>query len=223
MIFKKTTMKSTKDALAEIHVGSRQKKSRDAMPHPRVKKHKIIFLDRDGVINKYPGDGKYVTRLSEFKFLKGAKIAIRKLTRARYRIFVVSNQAGVVKRIYSKKVLAQITRFMKNGVEKAGGKIQRVLYCLHTSEMKCPCRKPKPGLLREATKNLSVDFGRSFFIGDSLMDVAAGKAFGCKTILVLSGREKMENAHEWDVVPDFVARSLLEAAENIIANRYDRA
>lgn len=186
-------------------------------------KQKIIFLDRDGVINKYPGDGRYVTRLSEFGFLRGAKEAIRKLTSDGYRIFIVSNQAGIAKKIYTKKTLAEITRFMKSEVEKAGGRICRVLYCLHTPEMTCSCRKPKPGLLREATKNISVDFVRTFFIGDSLMDVAAGKAFGCKTILVLSGREKMKNAHRWDVLPDFVARSLSEAAKNIIANRYDRA
>lgn len=191
--------------------------------HMRRRKQKIIFLDRDGVVNKYPGHGRYVTRLSEFRFLRGAKAAIRKLTSDGYRIFVVSNQAGVAKKIYTKKTLSEITRFMKSEVEKAGGKLHRVLYCLHAQKSNCSCRKPKPGLLREATKDMSVDFGRTFFIGDSLMDVTAGRAFGCKTILVLSGREKMKNASQWDVVPDFVARSLSEAAKNIIANRYDRA
>jgi len=184
---------------------------------------KFIFLDRDGVINKYPGDGKYVTRLRDFRFLPGSLHAVRLLTQAGYRIFVISNQAGVTKGLYSKEILDKMTDRMLTLARQQGGRIEKVLYCLHTDAMNCTCRKPKDGLLKQATKNQQVDKSHSYFIGDSLRDVKAGKLFGCKTILVLSGREKIENAGGWDVLPDFIAKNLLDAARHIVGNKYERA
>jgi len=184
---------------------------------------KIIFLDRDGVINKYPGDHKYVTSLEGFKLLPGSLKAVKALSRAGYAIFVISNQAGVTKGLYSKQTLKTITDFMLKKVKSAGGVIRKVYYCLHTQEANCSCRKPKDGLLRRAAKGRRVDLKNSYFIGDSLLDIKAGKAFGCKTILVLSGREKLKNSKFWDTNPDFVAKSLSTAAQNILKNKYERA
>jgi len=187
------------------------------------KKHRVIFLDRDGVINRYPGRKNYVTSLKKFNILKGAREAIALLTRHGFRLFVVSNQAGVAKGLYTKKELARMTRYMLGELRKAGGRIRRVLYCLHRSEERCACRKPRTTLLKKATARIVVDKKGSYFIGDSLIDVRTGRAFGCKTVLVFTGREKAENASGWEVQPDFVARDLLAAAKNIVAERYDRA
>ena len=184
---------------------------------------KIIFLDRDGVINKYPGDRLYVTNLKDFKILKGSLTAIKDLTRVGFKIFVISNQAGVAKKLYSKKMLKKITDYMLKRVRKNGGRIQKVFYCLHAQDLNCPCRKPKTGLLKKATRGMSVDLQNCYFIGDSLMDVKTGRNFGCKTVLVLSGRERLQNAPGWDVAPDFVAKNLLDAAHHILAGKYDRA
>ncbi len=76
---------------------------------------------------------------------------------------------------------------------------------------------------KKAVKGRRVDRKNSYFIGDSLLDIKAGKTFGCKTILVLSGREKLKFASQWDVQPDFIARSLADAAGNILKGRYERA
>ena len=184
---------------------------------------KVIFLDRDGVINKYPGDHQYVTSLRAFKFLPGSLWAIKALSKAGFKIFVVSNQAGVSKGLYSKTELDNITRFMLKGVKEAGGRIEKVLYCLHTEKMNCSCRKPKIGLLKKVVSGKKVDFDNSYFIGDSLVDVKTGKTFGAKTILVFTGREKLKNAPVWDVQPDFVAKTLKDAAKNIINGKYERA
>lgn len=184
---------------------------------------KAIFLDRDGVINKYPGDKNYVTTLKSFKFIPGSLDAIKKLSFAGYKIFVISNQAGVTKGLYSKKTLNSMTQLLKKRVALLGGKIQKVLYCLHTEEQNCSCRKPKDGLLKKATKGAKVDRKNSYFIGDSMRDVKAGNKFGCKTVLVLSGREKLKNSPAWDASPDFIAPNLRTAAENIIKNKYERA
>lgn len=183
----------------------------------------VVFLDRDGVINRYPGDGKYVTGLSGFMFLPGSIQAIRSLSLAGYKIFVISNQAGVSKGLYSRAALKKMTVYMLKNIEKAGGRIEEVLYCLHTQEADCACRKPKTGLLKKATRGKKIDLKKSYFIGDSLMDVKTGKTFGCKTILVLSGREKLKNSPQWDVMPDFIAKTLSAAAKNILSEKYCRA
>jgi len=174
---------------------------------------KIIFLDRDGVINRDPGFGGYITSWKEFEFLPGSLEAIKKLNQAGFEITVISNQAGVAKGLYTLKDLDDITKNMLGEIEKAGGKIRSVHYCPHRDEDNCDCRKPKTGLFSHAAKGLQVNFADTFFVGDNRRDVLAGKAIGCKTIFVLSGNTKLEKL---DVRPDFVARDLLEAVDKIV-------
>jgi len=192
-------------------------------PLPKRKRYRVIFLDRDGVINRFPGRKKYVTSLKGFKLLKGAREAIALLTRHGFRLYVVSNQAGVAKGLYPKRELDRMTRYMLKELRKAGGRIRRVLYCLHRSDAGCSCRKPRLGNLKTATRNFRVNKKESFFIGDSMMDIQAGRNFGITTVMVLTGREKARDASLWDPKPDFVARDLLAAARNIVAGRYHRA
>lgn len=178
----------------------------------------IVFLDRDGVINKYPGNFKYVESQKDFIFLPRAKEAIGLLTEAGYKILVISNQAGVSKGIYSKEALDEITKNMLKEIEKFGGRIEKVLYCIHTEEENCNCRKPKIGLITQALKELnSADKKKSFLVGDSIRDIMTGRNASLKTILVLSGREKIENKGNWEIQPDFVAQNLYNAAEIMIS------
>lgn len=178
---------------------------------------KIIFLDRDGVISKYyPGD--WTKRWEEFSFLPKAKEALKRLTKANYRIVIISNQAGVNKGFFGPKVLRCITKRMKEEIKKSGGRIKRAYYCPHQDEDNCPCRKPKTGLFKRAEKDLGyIDFKETFFIGDSEIDVLAGKNIGTKTILVLSGKTKSkEEAKNWQKQPDYIATDLLSATEIIL-------
>lgn len=178
---------------------------------------KIIFLDRDGVINRYPGDKSYVTRVEEFSFLPGALSALKKLTQKGYRIFVISNQAGVSKKIYSQKNLNAITGLMLKKVSRFGGKIDGIFYCIHKKEDNCSCRKPKIGLIKKALKEIGLKSPASiYFIGDSILDVETGKNAGFKTILVLSGKEKKTNQNSWEMQPDFVAKDLLAATRIVL-------
>ncbi|MBL7197621.1 MAG: HAD family hydrolase [Candidatus Omnitrophica bacterium] len=178
----------------------------------------IIFLDRDGVINRYPGNFKYVDSEDNFVFLQGSKEAIALLYKAGYLLFVISNQAGVTKGIYPKQTLDNITQIMLKEIEEAGGKIAKILYCMHTDEQNCDCRKPKIGLITKALEGISLaSLKDSYFVGDSIRDVKTGKGAGCKTILVLSGREKIENKQAWEVQPDFIAENLYKATEIILS------
>jgi len=174
---------------------------------------KVIFLDRDGVINRDPGFGGYITCWKEFEFLPGALEAIKKLNQAGFEIIVISNQAGVAKGLYTLKDLDEITQNMLGEIGKSGGKISSVHYCPHKDEDNCSCRKPQTGLFARATKGRQVNFADTFFVGDNRRDVLAAKAIGAKSIFVLSGNTKLE---ELDVRPDFVARDLLEAVDKII-------
>lgn len=180
---------------------------------------KVLFIDRDGVINEYPGDTRYVTSWGEFCFLPNTKSALRKLTKSGYKIFVVSNQAGVAKGIYSKEELDRITNNMLKELGASGVKITGVYYCIHRDEDNCSCRKPKAGLLKKALKDHDIPedvLGNSFFVGDSIRDVQTGQSIGCKTILVFTGKEKAGNQTHWPVKPDFTAADLSEAVDIII-------
>jgi len=180
---------------------------------------KIVFLDRDGVINRFPGNGGYVTKIKDFHFLPGSLKSVNILTQKGFKIFVVSNQAGVNRGIYSQKKLDQITNHMMKHVTKAGGKIRQVFYCIHTPDENCDCRKPRIGSLQRAFKLVGVKPKgphQSFFVGDAKMDIEAGSAAGCTTILVLSGKESRQSIRNWTTQPDFIARDLLAATKIMV-------
>lgn len=185
---------------------------------------KVVFLDRDGVINEFPGNGRYVTKLKEFHFIPGALEALRLLTERDYTIFVISNQAGVAKGVYSREKLNHITRNMLKVVKVSGGRIKRVFYCTHRSDDGCECRKPEIGSVRRALELMNKTIRsaqRAFFIGDTEVDILAGHNAGCKTIFVLSGREDRRHMRGWGVKPDFIADNLLAATEIIHQNNSD--
>jgi len=183
---------------------------------------KVILLDRDGVINEYPGDYKYVVSWKEFRFLPGVKQALTRLTAAGCRLFVISNQQGVSKGIFTQRSLDDITARMLHELKSTGAEISRVYYCTHAEEDNCSCRKPKTGLIDLALDGLKSQRHAvegpldCFFIGDTMRDIQTGKAAGCKTILVFSGKEKPENRDNWTFQPDFTAADLSKAADLIL-------
>jgi D-glycero-D-manno-heptose 1,7-bisphosphate phosphatase len=177
---------------------------------------RAVFLDRDGVINKYPGDKNYVTCQKEFRFLPNAIKAIAKLHRAGFGLFVVSNQAGVGKGFYSQKTLDAMTEKMLKRIENEGGRIEKVFYCTHRPEESCNCRKPMTGSVMHAAKKYSINLKKSFFVGDTIRDVKTAHAAGCTSILIFSGKEKPSNRHTWEEKPDFTFKNLSEAAAFIL-------
>jgi len=187
---------------------------------------KVVFLDRDGVINEFPGNGLYVTKVKDFHFIPRALDALKRLTGAGYHIFVISNQAGVGKGVYSKRKLDQITAHMMKGVEAHSAKIDEVLYCMCKSSDACNCRKPRIGNIMKALAMIDrtiEDARHAYFIGDTEIDIKAGQNAGCKTIFVLSGREDRGYMKRWDSRPDFIAEDLYDAVELILKEDPDPA
>jgi histidinol-phosphate phosphatase family protein len=144
-----------------------------------------IFIDRDGVINENRSD--YVKSWDEFHFLAGSREAIAALTKAGHRIVVCTNQAGVAQGLISLETMEDIHHRMLSAVEEAGGMIEKVYACTHSKSANCDCRKPRPGMLLRASRELDLDMSDAVFIGDSITDMQAGSAAGVHTMLVLTG------------------------------------
>lgn len=172
--------------------------------------NKAAFLDRDGVINVKAPEGEYVTRWEEVQFLPGVATAISLLNKAELRVIVVSNQRCVAKGLVTSAEVEALHERICRELADIGAVIDAVYFCPHETEPLCDCRKPAPGMLLQAAKEHRIDLGASWMIGDSEVDVAAGKNAGCKTVLL--GRHADSSASS----PDLLAESLLEATEKIL-------
>ncbi|RJQ66393.1 MAG: D-glycero-beta-D-manno-heptose 1,7-bisphosphate 7-phosphatase [Desulfobacteraceae bacterium] len=173
---------------------------------------KVIFLDRDGTINRESAD--YIKSWEEFEFLPGSLEALARLTRKGYTLILITNQSAVGRGFVAQQTLDHTHSHMRAAVAEAGGRIEGVFFCPHRPDENCACRKPKPGLVRQACERYGIDPADSIMIGDSARDILCGRNAGCgMTILVRTGNgleaEKAladQNAH-----PDVVTGDLLQA------------
>ncbi len=183
-----------------------------------IKNSKIVFIDRDGVINQFPGHGDYVTKVKNFKFIPESRRAIAQLTANGYKIFIISNQAGVGRGIFTQDTLDRITNKMLKGLVQSGGKITGVLYCTHKPDAGCSCRKPGIGNIKIAVKQIGLTLSSvkgCYFIGDTDKDIQTAKLAGLKSILVTSGHDGFKQFQQWKVKPDLVVMNLQQAVEVI--------
>lgn len=182
---------------------------------------RAIFLDRDGVINRFVYNSEFGTVDSpsspeEFELLPGVVEAIAALHRLGALLVVVSNQPGIAKGRFSMELLQAVTHKM---LLACGGQIEAVRYCLHHPSarraeyrMDCNCRKPKPGLLLQAAADMQIDLRASVMIGDGLTDIQAGIAAGTRTILVSPRKCYLCDAIvQHNAVPDSLVSTLAEA------------
>jgi len=149
-----------------------------------LRPRKVIFLDRDGVINEKPPKADYVKNWSEFKFLPGAIEAVKTLNQNGFETYVVTNQPGIARGMMTENDLEQINSNLREELEKNNARIDGIYCCLHGWDEGCDCRKPKPGLFFRAANEHYIDLTKTIFIGDEERDLGAGHAAGCKTILV---------------------------------------
>ena len=180
-----------------------------------------MFLDRDGVLNDLeynPDEGRIGSPLAakQLRVFPYAGESVRRIRELGYKAILVSNQPGVAKKQLTRSELDKMNRLVRDELKKQGGSLDAEYYCLHHPDalvkryrLDCDCRKPKPGLILQAARENDIDLGRSFFVGDALVDVKAGRAAGCRTILLghvttfLSRMIEKEGAK-----PDYVLPSL---------------
>jgi D-glycero-D-manno-heptose 1,7-bisphosphate phosphatase len=180
---------------------------------------KVVFLDRDGTINRDSAD--YIKSRSEFEFIPGSIEAIRKLTEKGFTAIVITNQSALARSYVSPAELDAMHAAMCRTVAAAGGRIADVFFCPHLPDTGCECRKPAPGMIFQARQKYDIDLADAVMVGDSLKDVACGRNAGCGlVVLVKSGTDPdvEKKLKEAPFGADRVAGNLLEAVEWIIAN-----
>jgi D-glycero-D-manno-heptose 1,7-bisphosphate phosphatase len=180
-----------------------------------------VFLDRDGVLNDLeydPDEGRIGSPLSakQLRIFPYAGVSVRRIKELGFKAILVSNQPGVAKRQLTYSEFERMNKAVRDELAKHGCSLDAEYYCLHHPDAlirkyrrECDCRKPKPGLLLRAAKENAIDLSESFFVGDALVDVKAGRAAGCRTIFLGHVTAFLSRMfEEEDARPDFVLPSL---------------
>jgi len=152
---------------------------------------KCVFLDRDGNINI---EKDYLYKIEEFKFIDGAREAIKIFNDLDYLVVVVTNQSGIARGYYNEEDVKILHDHIGKEIKKIGGKIDAFYFCPHHPQkgidkykLNCNCRKPQPGMFLDAKKDLNIDLLSSIMVGDKISDIEAGKSLGMRSILVKTG------------------------------------
>lgn len=187
-----------------------------------------VFLDRDGTLNKlvyYPDHGVVDSPFTakQLKLLPNAAKALKLLRKKGFLLVLVSNQPGVAKGNMAKKAFAEIDKKLDSLLARGGASLDAKYYCPHhpnavlvAFRKKCICRKPKPGLILRAARELGIDPKRSYMVGDGINDVKAGQAAGCRTVFIGSFKPELWKYFKGGMRPSMVAKSLFEASRGIV-------
>jgi D-glycero-D-manno-heptose 1,7-bisphosphate phosphatase len=158
---------------------------------PAAETRAAVFLDRDGVIIENRAD--YVRRWADVACYPQAMRALARLHHWPGKVIVVTNQSVVGRGFITLHDAQVINRRLADEIAAAGGRIDAILMCPHAPEENCTCRKPQPGLLRQAARTFDIDLAQSIMIGDALTDIEAGRAAGVGTLaLVRTGRGRQQ-------------------------------
>jgi histidinol-phosphate phosphatase family protein len=178
-----------------------------------------VFLDRDGVLIENRPD--FLKDWAEVEFLPGALEALARLADSPLAVVIVSNQAAVGRGFLELATAWELHRRIVAEIQRHGGRIDASYLCPHRPEDGCLCRKPAPGMIRQAARDLRLDLAASWLVGDSLRDLEAGRAAGVRGILVSTGHGAEEQSLMppemrglWPAVADLPA-----AVERILAAR----
>lgn len=187
-------------------------------------KTKAVFLDKDGTLIE---DVPYNVDPDRMVLTPGAALGLSMLHRAGYQLVVITNQSGVARGYFPELAIAIVESHLRALLATMGVPLAGFYYCPHHPDgtvtpyaIACNCRKPAPGLLLQAAVDLDIDLAQSWFIGDILNDVEAGRTAGCRTILLNNGNET-----EWIIspqrLPHYTVNHLVEAAQVILSNHVD--
>ena len=192
-------------------------------------KNIAVFLDRDGTINEEVG---YLDSLDKLKIIPAAYEAIRLINKSCMKAIVVTNQAGVARGFFTEKFVRQTHEIIQASLLQKRASIDKFYYCPHHPTegtgiylQNCNCRKPLPGMLRQAAHDLNIELRSSYMIGDTYRDMETAKKVGVKGILVNTGygcevlQDVSPDVATAENKPDFVAEDILEAVKWIMKDR----
>lgn len=173
---------------------------------------KAVFIDRDGTINQNKNG--YVHTKEEFEFTSSALKALKRLSKTDYFLFIVTNQSGIGRGMYSLKDFKKLTQWVEEELGKKGIEIKKTYYCPHSPENNCSCRKPGIGMFLDAVSDFGISLNDSWIIGDSDADIGAGRNANIKTIKI-----GIKTSSKNNLSPNFYAKNLVEAADIILGKR----
>jgi D-glycero-D-manno-heptose 1,7-bisphosphate phosphatase len=186
-------------------------------------KRPAVFIDRDGTISEEVG---YVNHPSRFRVFPYSSEAIRILNDAGWLAILITNQAGVARGYFSEDVIHQIHDQLTRDLQNESARLDAIYYCAHHPSVgeppyrsDCDCRKPKPGLIRQAAKDFEIDLTSSWMAGDRYSDIELARNAGLRSAFVLSGYGRGEweyQSSSWACHPDLVCENLLEAVKSIV-------
>jgi len=179
---------------------------------------RLVILGRDGILNVYRED--HVKSPDEWEPIPGALEAVARLNHAGWHAVVATNQSGIGRGMIDMASVNAVHLQMMQQLREAGGRLDAVFFCPHTPEENCECRKPRPGLVRQAQERFDIDLTRSFVIGDKSADVGLAEAVGARGILVRTGYGESELVRHNGDMPGsaHIATDLLEAVTWILAD-----
>ncbi len=172
---------------------------------------RAVFLDRDGTIVR---GVEYLRTPEELELLPNAARAIKRFNEDGYLTIIITNQSGIARGFFTEERLAEVHSRLLGMLSEEGARIDAIYYCPHLAEgtveaysIDCQCRKPRAGMLQRAATEHDIDLSTSIMIGDTPADVMAGKAAGCRTVLVQTHGDGFDMPEE----PDYTAKDLLAA------------
>ncbi|MBI4054976.1 MAG: HAD family hydrolase [Elusimicrobia bacterium] len=167
---------------------------------------KAVFLDRDGTLIR-DRPGYYLRRPQQLKLYKNAPLALRRLSRAGYRLVVLTNQAGVARKILTPATLEKIHRRLRRNLLARGVRLDAIYHCPHAPEQRCRCRKPQTGLLRRAQRRFGFSLAHCYVVGDKASDLEMARRVRLPAVFVLTGHGRAE------IRQGRIARSVPKAAD----------
>ena len=191
-------------------------------------KENAIFFDRDGVVIN---DVHLLTDINDVVIPPLTIEAFKLISGIDYKKIVITNQTVISRGLSTQSDVSMINDFIINKIfEETGCKIEKMYVCPHHPEATlnqykkvCECRKPKPGMILQASKDYGINLNKSWMIGDRISDIVAGSTAGCKTILLQTGMHRADpivsDSMNFSVRPDLICKNLFEAAE-IITKEY---
>lgn len=184
-------------------------------------KRGAVFLDRDGTINVDVG---HMNALEKFALIPGSAAAIAQLNRRGIPVFIITNQSGVARGMFTEGFVGDVHRHLQALLAEEGGSFDAAYYCPHHPDfMPCGCRKPAMGMIEKAIAEHAIDLSRSYIVGDKPIDMALAQG-GAKGILVQTGygKQSLIEMMKSEVRPDHVAEDLARAVDWILDDMKER-
>ncbi len=180
---------------------------------------KAVFMDRDGTVSEEIG---YMYHAGLYKPFPWAGPAVRKINESGMKAVLVTNQSGIGRGYFGESLVHEVHAILKAELARHGAQLDAIYICPHHPDAGCPCRKPLPGMLLQAEKELNIDLRHSYVIGDKFVDIEVAHAVSATSILVLTGygKEQLDAHKEEPRQPHFIVEDLMSAVDGILSGAF---